>query len=275
LRSWFRFKLIVSDKEFDPNGSRNFKMTAFGVAVHKMWWRILPAGLLIAAMLSVTAAQAQTAEARSPLQARVVVVGEGSVTVTPDYARIRSGVTSEAKTVRQASDSNAKLMTNVIAALVDAGIAKKDIQTSQFSIEPVYVSPTPPGGPKLSGYRVSNQVNVTIHQISQVGEILDRLVSAGATDAGNVAFLVSDREKALDQAREAAIANARHRADLFAHAAGVTLGRVASITEGSDFVPMSGIEGGLRQASPARAQPIEAGEVTITARVTVGFDIAQ
>jgi uncharacterized protein len=273
LRSWFRFKLIVSDKEFDPNESRNFKMTAFGLAVHKMQRRILPAGVLIAAMLSVAAAQAQTAEPRSPAQARIVVVGEGSVAVAPDYARIRSGVTSEAKTVKQASDSNAKLMTNVIAALADAGIAKKDIQTSQFSIEPIYLSGSVES--KLSRYRVSNQVNVTIHQISQVGEILDRLVNAGATDASNVAFLISDREKALDQAREAAIANARHTADLFAHAVGVTLGRVASITEGSDFAPMSETDGRLKQVSPAPAQPIEAGEVTITARVTVGFDIAQ
>jgi uncharacterized protein YggE len=169
-------------------------------------------------------------------------------------------------------------MTNVIAALADAGIAKKDIQTSQFSIEPIYTSQSKLSGSvesKLSRYRVSNQVNVTIHQISQVGEILDRLVNAGATDASNVAFLISDREKALDQAREAAIANARHTADLFAHAVGVTLGRVASITEGSDFAPMSETDGRLKQVSPAPAQPIEAGEVTITARVTVGFDIAQ
>jgi uncharacterized protein len=116
---------------------------------------------------------------------------------------------------------------------------------------------------------------VTIHQISQVGEILDRLVKAGATDAGNVAFLVSDREKALDQAREAAIANARHKADLYAHASGLTLGRVAWITESSDFAPLRGrsdFEGGKLASAPV---PIERGEDTITARVTVGFDIAQ
>ena len=252
--------------------------TFFRPAVHKKQRGILSAGALIAATLSVAAAQAQTTEPRSALQARVVVVGEGNVTVAPDYARIRSGVMSEAKTVKQASDSNAKLMTNVITTLADAGIAKKDIQTSQFLIEPIYTSQSKLSGSvdsKLSGYRVSNQVNVTIHQISQVAENLDRLVNAGATDAGNVAFLVSDREKALDQAREAAIADARHAADLFAHAAGVTLGRVASITESSDFAPMSGIEGRLKQGSTAPAPPIEPGEVTITARVTVGFDIAQ
>ena len=211
------------------------------------------AALLVAALF-LTPARAQSVEPKSPAEARVVVVGEGSVTVAPDYVRIRSGVSTYAKTVKEASDTN--------------------IQTSEFSIEPVYASPAPPGGPKLSGYRVSNQVNVTIHQISQVGEILDRLVRTGATDAENIAFLISDREKALDQARVAAVANAKHKADLYARASGVNLGRVAWITEGSDFEPIApmGVARPKMASSPA---PIERGENTITARVTIGFDIAQ
>jgi hypothetical protein len=107
-----------------------------------------------------------------------------------------------------------------------------------------------------------------------VGEILDGLVKAGATDAGNVAFLVSDREKVLDQAREAAIANARHKADLYAHASGLTLGHIVWITESSDFEPFAPMQGRVL-ASPAKRVPIEAGEDTITARITVGFDIGQ
>ncbi len=246
-------------------------MTASGLAARA---RKSPAlVVLLAAQLFAAVAQAQTPEPKSVAQARVVVVGEGSVTVAPDYARIRSGVSTSAKTVKEASDTNSKAMAGIIAALTDAGIAKKDIQTSEFSIEPVYTSPSPPGGPKLSGYHVSNQVNVTIHQISQVGEILDRLVKAGATDAGNVAFLISDRDKALDQAREAAMANARHKAELYAHASGLSLGRVAWITEGSDFEPLAPMQSRMKLASPAL--PIESGKDTITARVTVGFDIAQ
>jgi len=244
-------------------------MTASGFAVRAI--KLLALVVLLAAELFAATARAQTLETKSVSQARVVVVGDGSVTVTPDYARIGSGVSTSAKT--KASYTNSKAMANVIAALMDAGIAKKDIQTSEFSIEPVYVSPTPPGGPKLSGYRIANKVNVTIHQIPQVVEILDRLVKAGATDAGNIAFPVSDREKALDQAREAAIANARHKADLYARALGLNLGRVAWISEGSDFEPLAPMESRMKLASPA--PPIESGEDTITARVTVGFDIAQ
>ena len=248
-------------------------MAASGIVDITKWAISAVAALLVAALF-LTPARAQSVEPKSPAEARVVVVGEGSVTVAPDYVRIRSGVSTYAKTVKEASDTNSKLMTNIIAALAEAGIAKKDIQTSEFSIEPVYASPSPPGGPKLSGYRVSNQVNVTIHQVSQVGEILDRLVRTGATDAENIAFLISDREKALDQARVATVANAKHKADLYARASGVNLGRVAWITEGSDFEPIAPM-GVARPKMASSPVPIERGENTITARVTIAFDITQ
>jgi uncharacterized protein len=251
---------------------KGFQMAAPGL-IDATKRALSPVAALLVAALSAAPAQAQNAEPKSSAEARIIVVGEGSVTVAPDYARIRSGVTTNAKTVKEASDANSKIMSSIIATLADAGIAKKDIQTSQFSIEPVYASSTPPGGAKVSGYRVSNQVHVTIHEIAQVGDILDRLVKAGATDAGSIAFLVSDPEKARDQAREAAIANARHKAELYARAAGLNLGRVAWITEGSDFQPIAPAM--RRLAAPAQPVPIESGEDTITARVTVGFDIGQ
>jgi uncharacterized protein len=248
-----------------------------GPVVEKIERRILPLAALIAATLFVAAAHAQTAEPKSQAQARVIVVGEGSVTVAPDYARIRSGVTTDGKTAKQASDANTKLMSAVIQALLNFGIARKDIQTTEFSIEPIYTSQSKISGAaesKLSGYRVSNQVNVTIHQIAQVGDLLDRLIEAGATDAGNVSFLVSDRETPLDQAREAAMANAQHKAELYARAANLTLGRVAWITESSDFEPIAPM-GVARPKMASAPAPIERGENTLTARITVGFEIAQ
>ena len=254
-------------------------MPLFRFVIDKMPGRALPVAAAFIAALFVNSAQAQTAEPASSARARIVVVGEGSVTVAPDYARIRSGVTTDAKTAKAASEANTKLMSAVIQALLNFGIAPKDVQTAQFSIEPIYTSQSKLSGPsesKLSGYRVSNQVNVTIHQIAQVGDVLDRLIEAGATDAGNVAFLVSERDKVLDQAREAAVASARHKAELYAQAGGLTLGRVAWITESSDFAPLSDIT--IERARPKMAStpvPIEAGENTIMARVTVGFDIAQ
>jgi hypothetical protein len=98
------------------------------------------------------------------------------------------------------------------------------------------------------------------------------LIAAGATDVGNIAFLVSDPSKALDQAREAAIADARRKAEVYARAAGIRLGQVEWITEASGFgpVPLRG-----QGASAARAAvPIATGDDTLEVTVTVGFTIA-
>jgi uncharacterized protein len=222
---------------------------------------------LIAAAFAAPAEAQQTPSGRL---ANIVVAGEGSISVAPDYAEITAGVTTKAKTAKEAADANAKLMSAVIAALVDGGIAKKDIQTSQFSVQPVYTTQANTE-PKLTGFNASNQVTVTIRQIDNVGEIADRLVSAGATNIGNLMFLNSDMSKLLDQAREAAVADARRKAELYARASGVTLGRVVLINENSTYLPFAKA---VRSAAFAAAAPIATGEDTLRVDITVGFDIA-
>jgi hypothetical protein len=141
-----------------------------GSLVHRVRRWVALRGALLAAAALVATVRADAQESKSPPEGRVIVVGEGSITVPPDYVQIRSGVTTTAKTVKEATDANTKLMAAVMATLLDSGIAQKDIQTSRFSIQPVYVPQTPSSEPKVSGYRVSNQVNVTIRQISRVGD---------------------------------------------------------------------------------------------------------
>jgi len=189
-----------------------------------------PAAAVFAAAVFVTILPAQAQQSQSPPERRVIVIGEGSVSVTPDYARIRSGVTTRAKTAKEAAEANTKAMAAITAMLLSAGIEQKDIQTARFSVQPIYVSQQPSNEQKLSGFSVSNQLSVTIRQIGKAGEILDRLVTTGATDVGSVEFLHSDTSKALDQAREAAVADARRKAELYAHASGLALGSVNWIT---------------------------------------------
>ncbi len=246
-------------------------MTTLKIAsiAHLRSGAFLLGGAMLAAV-SVLPAYAQPAS--SPPDARIVVSGEGSVSVTPDHARFTGGVTTRAKSVKEATDANSKAVAAVLAALAQSGIAQSDIQTSRFSIQPVYTPAAPGSEARLSGYSVSNQVTVRIRQIDKVGDVLDRLVAAGVTDVGNIAFLVADPSKALDQAREAAIADARHKAEVYARAAGLRLGPVQWITDETDFGPMP-----LRlqrSAAPAAAVPISPGEDTLRAKVTVGFDIA-
>jgi uncharacterized protein len=215
-------------------------------------------------------APAEAQQPPSDRTANIVVSGEGTVSVAPDYAEITAGVTTRAKTAKEATDANSKLMTAVIAALADGGIAKKDIQTSQFSVQPIYTTQANTE-PKLTGFSASNQVTVTIRQIDKVGEIADRLLSAGATNIGNLAFLHSDMSKLLDQARESAVADARRKAELYARASGVTLGRVVLINENSTYAPFAKA---VRSAAFAAAAPIATGEDTLRVDITVGFDIA-
>jgi uncharacterized protein YggE len=205
-------------------------------------------------------------------EARIIVIGEGSTSAAPDGARITSGVTTRAKTAKEAGDANAKVMASVMAALQSAGIEQKDIQTSRLSVQPVYPSPGPNLEQRPTGFAVSNQVSVTIRQIDRVGEILDRLLTAGATDAGNVEFLHVDSSKTLDRAREAAVVDARRKAELYAHAAGLTLGPVAWLTEDSS-APLFAPKVAVRAAMPA-ATPIASGEDTLQVRITVGYEIA-
>src|SRR6202048_3132227 len=181
------------------------------------------------------AAEAQ--QVQSPPDGRVIVIGEGSVSVTPDYAQIERGVTSKARTVKEASDANSKLMAAMTSALLESGIAQNDIQTSRFSVQPVYAPQEPRTEPKLVGYSVANHVRVKIRQIGKVGEILDRLITAGATDVGNVAFLVSDPSKALDEARKGAMGDARRKAEVYAEASGLRLGAGLGGPGDSGFAP--------------------------------------
>ena len=198
----------------------------------------------------------------------IVVTGEGSVNVPPNYAQIGICVTTRTKTVKEAINTNSKLIAAIIAALKGAGIAENGIQTARFSIQPNYTDSRVE--PKLSGCSVSNHVNVTVREISKVSELLDRAVAAGATDVDNLSFLNSDASKALDQAREAAIADARRKAEVYARASAVRLGRVEWLTEGTGSGPLV-LANKLREASV----PIASGEDTVRVRVTVGFQIAR
>ncbi len=159
--------------------------------------RLETMAILMTAMFLAPTLQVQAQQNQTHLDARIVVFGEGSVNVAPDHAQINSGVRTRAKTVKDATEANSKVMAGIIAAMVKSGVSQKDIQTSRFSIQPAYAPAEPRVEQKLVGYNVSNQVRVTITQMDKIGEILDQLVAAGVTDVGNIVFLVSDISTAL------------------------------------------------------------------------------
>jgi uncharacterized protein YggE len=197
----------------------------------------------------------------------VTVTGEATVAVAPDTAVIRVGVTSAAKTAREASDANGKQMTAVLAAIKDAGIAARDIQTSRLSLQPQY-DPNRSGTARLLGFQATNQITVNIRDIDKLAGIIDQAIAAGANEMSGLEFVVSEQSKLLDQARDDAIADARRKAERYAKAAGVKLGAVTSISEEGSSPPPR-----LMQAMRAGAAPVAPGEQTLRAVVTVSYEI--
>ena len=155
-------------------------------------------------------------------------------------------------------------MGKVLLALKGAGVDEKDYQTSRLSLQP-QTSSSKPGGPfTITGYRASNRVTIRLHDITKVANVIDTLVGAGANDIGGINFMVSQASKLLDEAREKAIADARRKAEIYARAAGVTLGAPLSISEGGAPGPILY----RRMAAPMAAPgaPVAQGEETLSGR---------
>jgi uncharacterized protein YggE len=243
-------------------------MTIF-MTIGGMQWTGLVLGTC--AICVAPSSNAAAVEIVSP-QAQIVVAGEGTVTVPPDLAQVRSGVSTRAPTVKEAADTNSRTMGVIIDKLVEAGIDRKDIQTSQFFIQPVYASSDSHGAQRLVGYNVSNQVTAKIRTLEKVSDILDRMIAAGANNVWNLEFLVSDPSKALDEARRSAIADARRKAELYASAAGVALGPVVSVTEQGTTAP-GPIRSMRAEVAADVVPPIAVGENTLRVSVSVGFAI--
>jgi uncharacterized protein YggE len=221
------------------------------------------AALAAAATLLAAPALAQTAP-----PAAISVTGEATVSAPPDMAEIDGGFTSEAKTAREASDANNTAMGKLLLALKAAAIDEKDIQTSRLSLQP-QSAPNHVGVPAIAGYRASNHVTIRLHDVTKVASVIDMLVGAGANDIGGISFMVSGASKLLDQAREQAIADARRKAEIYAKAAGVTLGAPLSISEnGGSPMPMQ-----FRAKAMATATPVAPGEETLSVSVNVSWAI--
>ena len=223
---------------------------------------------LFAAMLLATPALAQTER-----PAMISVSGEATVSVPPDMAEVDGGFTSEAKTARDASDASNAAMGKVLLALKAANIDAKDIQTSRLSLQPqTQNTPSRSGPPSIIGYRASNHVTIRLRDVTKVASVIDMLVGAGANDIGGINFMVSEASKLLDQAREQAFADARRKAEIYAKAAGVTLGGPLSISEGNASVPMFRTKMAM---APMAAAQVSQGEETLSITVNVSWAIKQ
>lgn len=214
----------------------------------------------------------------------LTVSAEGSSTRQPDMAMFSAGVTTQGETASAALTENSRKMTQVVAALKRAGIADKDIQTSNLNLNPIYAPPKrlPDGsyedqGQRITGYQVSNTVSVKQRKLADYGKVIDALVSAGANQVNGPSFMLSQPEAALDEARTAAMKAARQRAQLYASAAGLRVAGIVSISEAGGYRPQPVM---YREVMVAQAKadapppPVLSGELETNVNVTVQFELA-
>jgi len=184
---------------------------------------------------------------------------------------------TEGKTAAEALAANTAAMERVFAGLGEAGIEKKDMQTSQFSVYPVYEEVRPeddrPHTPKIGGYRVQNQLTVKVRDLTALGGILDKVVTLGSNQLSGIRFSIDKPETLLDEARQDAVKDALRKAKLYAGAAGVSLGEIMSISESGYSAPQPYYAKDMMMRAEASSVPMAPGEQTLSANVTLVIKI--
>ena len=221
--------------------------------------------LLLAATLSLAAltALAETAS--------LTVTGSATVETVPDLATMSLGVTTNGATAGAAMSANSGAVASVIARLKSAGVADRDIQTSNLSLNPNWVTNATGTASEIQGYVATNMLTIRIRALATTGAVLDAAISDGANSLNGLVFGLQNPRPAEDEARRQAVADALARATLLAGAGGTKLGPILSITDGGAAPPIPGPM--YRMAEDAAAVPVEAGSLGITASVTLVFQI--
>lgn len=235
---------------------------------------LVAGGLVVALVVAFALGNPKAVSAEETGQRLISVTGEARIEVKPDMATLNFGVENTAKTAQDAQRENALSMNAVIDALFGMGIAKEDIQTSNFGLYPVYEwegdRPDTSKVQVLTGYRCNNTVTVRLKDIGTVGAAIDKAVTAGATNVGGISFGLQNPNAHQTAMLTSAVKDAESKAQIMARAAGVTITGVYRISDGYTSVESVRSAAGYKLAMDA-APSIEPGSVTVRATVRVDY----
>ena len=232
---------------------------------------LLSAGIVAMAFAAIAIVDVRKAMAADgdKMERTVSVSATGSVTAEADIAQISAGVVAEGDSAKDAIGRNNVVMAKLIAGLKTSGIQAKDIQTTTLNVEPRYTQPKDGRAATISGYRVVNQVRLTVRDVKRLGEVLDQAIALGANQINHIAFDIAEPEMLKDEARKQAMENARRRGELYAKAAGGQLGPVLRISESiADVHPMP--RGGMAMRASV---PVEPGTRSLEVEVHVTYGL--
>ncbi|MCH2163401.1 MAG: SIMPL domain-containing protein [Marinovum sp.] len=203
---------------------------------------------------------------------QLVVTGVGTTRAVPDMAIVSLGVTAEDRVAQKAMDGVSEQIRAVFGAVVELGVAPEDVQTSALRLDPLWSnrSSVSGAGPEIRGFVATNDIILRLRDMTQLGEALQKILEAGANRIGSIQFTLADPKPVQDKARRAAVAEARRKAELYADAAGETLGPILTIIEGGGGAPRPMMMADARMAS-SPAMPVAGGELDITAQVTITY----
>lgn len=230
---------------------------------------------MVPAMLAAVVAAPLAAQSAAPKSepATLTLTAEGAVVRAPDLVELAGGVMTSAPTAAAAMAGNAKAMSAVMAAVRKAGVAERDMQTRGLSLQPQYNYENN-RQPVLIGYQATNTLALRLRDVAGAGQLVDTLVKAGANQIEGPDFRLDKPEAALDEARAAAVATARARAEIYARAAGMKLKRIVAISEGIELpAPIGRPMMKMAMADAAPATEMAPGEVGLKVNVTVRFEL--
>lgn len=225
---------------------------------------------------------AAAAQPVQPVQPMVAPEGAAMLTLTvtesvsaaPDIAHVSAGVTTVAASAGDAMTANARSMQSVIATLMRRGIDRKDIQTGGFALNPQYRYPQqgedPGTPPRITGYQVSNTVNVVVRDLTRIGATFDALSEAGATNISGPGFAIDDDAALLEKARSQALEKGRGLAEFYARAAGRRTARLVAISEGGGLHPPVPLMRAEKIAADT-STPVEPGQSRATVTVSLSY----
>lgn len=199
----------------------------------------------------------------------------GETRIAPDMASISLGVNTETPTAAQAMAANAAQMTRVMAALTAAGVAAKDIQTSNLSLNAQYdYENNQP--PKLRGYQASNTVTIIVHDLSKLGQAVDATVKAGANQVNGISLGVSDSSAAEDAARLKAVKALQAKANLYANATGYKVSRMITLSESGGYQPPQPVPMmAMARMEKDSVAPVSGGELSVRIDVSAVYELSK
>ena len=203
------------------------------------------------------------------------ISASGEIKRAPDLAILSAGVQTQAETAQQAMADNASAMQGVFSALETAGVAARDMQTSNFSLQPQYDYSSRKNGepPRLTGYNASNQLTVRVRDLDTLGATMDAMVGAGGNTFSGLNFALDDPRAARNEARRIAMAEAITRAELYAEASGYEVARIVTLTESGGYQGPQPVAMMARAMDTVESTPIASGEVGYEVTVNVVFEL--